>query len=41
MKRLKEYFNKLIDSDMQRENVEWSNIWIDRVADKKTSGIFC
>lgn len=41
MKRLKEYFNKLIDSDTQRENVEWSNIWIDRVADKKTSGIFC
>ena len=35
MKRLKEYFNKLIDSDTQRENVEWSNIWIDRVADKK------
>lgn len=36
MKRLRDYFDKLIDSDIQRENVEWSNVWIDRVADKKS-----
>lgn len=34
MKKLRDYFDALINFDAQRENVEWSNIWIDRVPDR-------
>lgn len=34
MKKLRDYFDTLMDFDTQRENVEWSNVWIDRVSDR-------
>ena len=36
MKKMRDYFDKLVDDDIQREEVEWSNVWIDRVHDRES-----